>query len=207
MIVEKKISPLHGMKFPSSLKISEGVASSVYLSCVRQRSFRWSKCILTVCVHRYYSGPPLWSSAQSSWLQIQRSGLDSRCYQIFWEGVGLERGPLSLVSTIEELLERNRSGSDLESRDTAVGIRCADYATSYISAKVGTNFANKRRWLGRGLTSRSLVFFLVYCRGSVTSGLGVVGLFPDVCFILVVSILQILGVKQIKSSARDNRAT
>jgi hypothetical protein len=28
--------------------------------------------------------------------------------------VGLERGPLSLVSTIEELLERRRSGSGLE---------------------------------------------------------------------------------------------
>jgi hypothetical protein len=31
--------------------------------------------------------PPLWSSGQSSWLQIQRSGLDSRRYQIFWEVV------------------------------------------------------------------------------------------------------------------------
>jgi hypothetical protein len=30
--------------------------------------------------------------------------------------VGLERGPLSLVSTIEELLGRNSSGSGLESR-------------------------------------------------------------------------------------------
>jgi hypothetical protein len=29
--------------------------------------------------------------------------------------VGLERGPLSLVSTIEELLERKSSGSGLES--------------------------------------------------------------------------------------------
>jgi hypothetical protein len=31
--------------------------------------------------------------------------------------VGLERGPLSLVSTIEELLARNGNGSDLENRD------------------------------------------------------------------------------------------
>jgi hypothetical protein len=31
--------------------------------------------------------------------------------------VGLEWGPLSLVSTIEELLERKRSGSNLENRD------------------------------------------------------------------------------------------
>jgi hypothetical protein len=32
-------------------------------------------------------------------------GFDSRRYQIFSEAVGLERGPLSLVSTTEELLE------------------------------------------------------------------------------------------------------
>jgi hypothetical protein len=61
--------------------------------------------------------PPLWSSGQSSWLQIQRSGFDSQHYQIFWEVVGLERGPLSLVSTIEELLRRKNSGSSLESQE------------------------------------------------------------------------------------------
>jgi hypothetical protein len=43
-------------------------------------------------------------------------GLDFRSYRIFWEVVGLERGPLSLVSTIEELLERKSSSSGLESR-------------------------------------------------------------------------------------------
>jgi hypothetical protein len=32
-------------------------------------------------------------------------GFDFRRYQIFWEVVGLERGPLSLVRIIEELLE------------------------------------------------------------------------------------------------------
>jgi hypothetical protein len=34
------------------------------------------------------------------------SGFGSRRYQIFWEVVGLERGPLSLVRITEELLER-----------------------------------------------------------------------------------------------------
>jgi hypothetical protein len=52
-----------------------------------------------------FSGPPLWSSGQSSWLQIRRPGFDSRHYQKK-EVVGLERGPLSLVSTTEELLDR-----------------------------------------------------------------------------------------------------
>ena len=32
-------------------------------------------------------------------------GFDSRRYQIFWVVVALERGPLSLVRSIEELLE------------------------------------------------------------------------------------------------------
>jgi hypothetical protein len=45
------------------------------------------------------------------------SGFDSRCYQIFWEVVGLERGPLSLVSTLEELLGIKNSDSGLEIRE------------------------------------------------------------------------------------------
>jgi hypothetical protein len=49
-------------------------------------------------------------------------GFDSRRYQIFWEVVGLERGTLSLVSTIEELLGRKSS-------DSGLGIRCADRMT------------------------------------------------------------------------------
>jgi hypothetical protein len=60
------------------------------------------------------SGPLLWSSGQSSWLQILKSGFEFRSYQIFWEVVGLERGPLSLVSTIEELLQRNSSETGLD---------------------------------------------------------------------------------------------
>jgi hypothetical protein len=60
--------------------------------------------------------PPLWSSGQSSWLQIQRSWFNSRHYQIFWEVVGLERGPLSLVSTTEELLGRKIGGCGLENQ-------------------------------------------------------------------------------------------
>jgi hypothetical protein len=55
--------------------------------------------------------------AVSSWLQIQRSGFDFWRYQIFWEVVGLERGPFNLVSTTEELLERKSSGSGWESRE------------------------------------------------------------------------------------------
>jgi hypothetical protein len=44
-------------------------------------------------------------------------GFDSRRYQIFWEVVGLERGPLSLVRIIDQLLEWKSSGSGLENRE------------------------------------------------------------------------------------------
>jgi hypothetical protein len=57
------------------------------------------------------------SSGQGSWLQIQRFGFDSRRYQISWDVVGLERSPLNLVSTIEELLERKSWGFGLEKRE------------------------------------------------------------------------------------------
>jgi hypothetical protein len=43
-------------------------------------------------------------------------GYDSRHYQIFREVVGLERGPLSLVRTIEELFQGN-SGFGLGNRN------------------------------------------------------------------------------------------
>jgi hypothetical protein len=62
----------------------------------------------------YNRKPPQLFSGQSSWLQIPRSEFDSRCCQIFWEVVGLELSLLSLVSTIEELLEKKSGGFGLE---------------------------------------------------------------------------------------------
>jgi hypothetical protein len=90
--------------------------------------FLWGTNLIYIC-YVEDSRLPLWSSSQrfwlqiqrssgrSSWLQIQRSVFDFRCYQIFREVVCLERGPLSLVSTIEELLGRNSSVSGLGSRE------------------------------------------------------------------------------------------
>jgi hypothetical protein len=55
----------------------------------------------------------------------------------------------SVALVPEELLEWKGSGSgSRKSRLTAVGIRCADHAAP-LSAKVGTNFADKRRSLGQ----------------------------------------------------------
>jgi hypothetical protein len=61
--------------------------------------------VVSCGIYIYIYRPLLWSSGQSSWLQIQGSGFDLRRYQFFWEAMGLERGPLSLVSTTEALME------------------------------------------------------------------------------------------------------
>jgi hypothetical protein len=69
--------------------------------------------------------------------------------------VGLERGPLSLVSKTEELLGRKIGGSGLEIR--AYGRRGSVTVTTChpLPAEVGTNFADKQRPLGRYIRSRT----------------------------------------------------
>jgi hypothetical protein len=62
--------------------------------------------------------------------------------------VCLERGPLSLVSTIEELLGRKSSGSGLGTEITAVGISRADHATLLYPPKVATSPTSGGRSVG-----------------------------------------------------------
>jgi hypothetical protein len=70
-------------------------------------------------------------------------------FVVLWEVVGLERGPLGLVSKIEELLERKSSGSGLENRDYGRSDPPRWQRGQIYPQKVGTKFADKRRSLGR----------------------------------------------------------
>jgi hypothetical protein len=60
-----------------------------------------------------------------------------------------ERGPLSLVSTTEDLLERKSSGSGLESPEYGRRELSRWPRGSIYTQEFGTNFADKRRSLGR----------------------------------------------------------
>jgi hypothetical protein len=85
-------------------------------SCVVNRITAWWWYSFKVILNMVSTDCLCWSSGKSSWLQIRRS-------RVRFPGttrkkvVGLERGPLSLVSTSEELLGRNSSGSGLEIRE------------------------------------------------------------------------------------------
>jgi hypothetical protein len=66
------------------------------------------------------------------------------------------RGPLSLKSTIEELLERESSGSVLENQEYSHRGSASLTIDTPISTKAGTDFADKWQSLG-GLRPRSVL--------------------------------------------------
>jgi hypothetical protein len=77
--------------------------------------------------------------------------------------LGLERGTLRLVSTTEELLDRKVAALVYKTDNTAVGIRNTDNVAPSIRQKVGTNFTDNRRSLGRIIRSQTQAteFFLI----------------------------------------------
>jgi hypothetical protein len=74
----------------------------------------------------------------------------------------LERGPLSLVSTNEELLEGNSSSSGIENREYDGGIRCTDHATPLYPQKlalISPTSGGRSVGIVRSRTEATEVFF------------------------------------------------
>jgi hypothetical protein len=81
--------------------------------------------------------------------RFRRPGFDSWHYQKKKRVVGLERGPLSLMSTTEELLDRKVAAPvwKIERIRPEGNVTLAMWHP--LSAQVGNCFADKRRSLGR----------------------------------------------------------
>jgi hypothetical protein len=107
--------------------------------CVREIYCPWHRCVYRLCglvvsVLGYRSRGP---------------GFYSRLYRIFWEVVGLKRGPLSLMRIIQELHEWKSSGSGYRRRRlTAVGVRRADHATPSIRKSLSISPTSDGRLVG-----------------------------------------------------------
>jgi hypothetical protein len=112
---------------------------------------------------------PLWSSGQSSWLQIQSSGFDSRRYQIFLRSSGSGTGSTQPreynwgVTWKKKLRLQPR-----KQRLRPCGIRLADYVKPLYPQKVDTNFADKRlfgRYSSLADSDHGVCFFVWACIG------------------------------------------
>jgi hypothetical protein len=90
--------------------------------------------------------------------------------------VGLERGPLSLVSTTEELLDRKVATPVYKTESTAVGIRHADHVAISILKKLaitlptsGSRSVGIVRSRTRTMEFSSVLVYLVMCLRLVKS--------------------------------------
>ena len=106
--------------------------------------------------------PPLWSSGQSFWLQIQRSRVRSLALPDFLS-------PLSLVRAswgqLRSYLNEKSSGSrSRKQRLTAVGIRCADHVTPLYPQKLAGLVVRVSgyRYRGPGFDPRRYQIFWVH---------------------------------------------
>jgi hypothetical protein len=128
---------LHGLHY----EIVSGATSKLYCNFTQfsyhteEKGYDLSLNYIYIYIYITKKRPPLCYSGQSSWLQIRRSGFDSRRYQIF----------LSSGSVIGSTQPREykwgatwtkSSDSGLETEIMAVGILRADHATPLYPQKL-----------------------------------------------------------------------
>jgi hypothetical protein len=100
--------------------------------------------------HRKLHGPAALSSPYPLNMRLGVSGVPGSIPGHYKKKVvGLERGPLSLVSTTEELLGRKSSSSGLENREYGRGDPSRWPRGTLYPQKVGNHFADKLRSIGR----------------------------------------------------------
>jgi hypothetical protein len=93
--------------------------------------------------------------------------------------MGLERGPLSLVITTEELLERKVAAPVYKTENTTVGIRHADHAAPSIHKKLAiTSLTTGGRSVGVVRTrTQTIEFFSLFERELSNSNLDHIPIF------------------------------
>jgi hypothetical protein len=109
-------------------------------SCIKIFTVIWGKSFVIHGGYLYLTSVGSWTQDRLCGLVVRvpgyRStypGVDFRRYQIFWDIVGLERGPLSLVIIPKELVEwKSSSSRSRKSRSTAMGIHCTEHVTPSI---------------------------------------------------------------------------
>ena len=143
------------------LKLSFSTLKMV-LSCLNMSDIRLQYLYIVNIV----LWPPLWSSGQSFWLQIQRSRARFPALPDFLSSSGSGTGSTQPREVNWGATWIKSSGSGSENRVTAVGIRCADHVTPLYPQKLAlTSPTGGGRSVGivRSRTKATEFFFLTSC--------------------------------------------